>query len=287
MRRTPATLSSILVFAAAATAHADTGGAAAPSSASDSAALIADVSIGPAAGGADRPISIRFVSDRATDVTARLLVMRSDAPGVVAHRALGRVAVGSTRIVRWHAMSHLQPGRYIVRVGARDDEGRQLQRTAEAPGSASLVIAGPRGQTPSLPDGVFPVAGPFSYGDGFGAPRPGYKHQGQDMAAAQGTPVVAPESGSVVATGYQADAAGEYVVMAAGERSYMFAHCQRRSTAVATGRSIDAGARVCLVGSTGRATGPHLHFEIWLDGWRTGTASHPIDPRPQLEAWQG
>jgi murein DD-endopeptidase MepM/ murein hydrolase activator NlpD len=42
---------------------------------------------------------------------------------------------------------------------------------------------------------------------------------------------------------------------------------------------------MCLVGHTGDATGPHLHFEIWVGGWRVDAASHPIDPLADLQAW--
>ena len=62
----------------------------------------------------------------------------------------------------------------------------------------------------------FPVAGPFSYGGAdsrFGTGRKGHRHQGQDIAAAEGTPVVAPRGGTVKAVQYQAGGAGHYVVL--------------------------------------------------------------------------
>ena len=68
-------------------------------------------------------------------------------------------------------------------------------------------------------------------------------------------------------------------------RSFFFAHCQKGSFAVAAGTSVAAGQRLCLVGHSGDATGPHLHFEIWLGGWRVDKNSHFVDPLPALKAW--
>jgi murein DD-endopeptidase MepM/ murein hydrolase activator NlpD len=134
----------------------------------------------------------------------------------------------------------------------------------------------------------FPLAGPFSYGGAdarFGAPRPGHRHQGQDLSAAAGTPVVAPRGGLVRAVRYQARGAGRYVVLhGAGEdRDYVFMHL--RSVEVRQGDHVRTGQGLGEVGSTGASSGPHLHFEVWVaGGWYGG--GHPIDPLPLLRQWE-
>src|SRR2546423_750483 len=76
-----------------------------------------------------------------------------------------------------------------------------------------------RARTP-VPDadvpGVFRILGPHSYGGPdarFGAPRSGHTHQGQDVMAAEGTPLVAPRPGTVIHRAYQAHGAGYYLVI--------------------------------------------------------------------------
>jgi murein DD-endopeptidase MepM/ murein hydrolase activator NlpD len=139
---------------------------------------------------------------------------------------------------------------------------------------------------------VFPVAGPHTTwpagSDGaFGAGRVGHRHEGEDIAAAVGTPVVAPVGGTVTSVRYQAGGAGWYVVLdGADGRDYFFAHCTAGSVAVAAGTPVATGTPLCGVGMTGSATGPHLHFEIWAVGWRV-PGGFPIDPLPDLLAWGG
>jgi murein DD-endopeptidase MepM/ murein hydrolase activator NlpD len=136
---------------------------------------------------------------------------------------------------------------------------------------------------------VFPVQGPYSFGNEgarFGAGRPGHVHQGQDIVAAEGLPVVSPVNGTVYSVAYQASGAGHYVVVAGADgRHYVFMHLQTGSIVVAKGAPIAAGQRLGSVGNTGASEGPHLHFEIWVNGWWATKASAPIDPLLELQAW--
>jgi murein DD-endopeptidase MepM/ murein hydrolase activator NlpD len=130
------------------------------------------------------------------------------------------------------------------------------------------------------------VAGPHTYGDGIGAARNGHTHQGVDILAAEGVPVVAPTAGTIAYVDYQPHGAGRYVVENADDgRAYFFAHCRTNSIAVAPGARVAAGSPICGVGHTGDAEGPHLHFEIWVGGWRVDARSRFIDPLAQLRAW--
>jgi murein DD-endopeptidase MepM/ murein hydrolase activator NlpD len=61
-------------------------------------------------------------------------------------------------------------------------------------------------------------------------------------------------------------------------RDYVFMHLSAGSILVAPGQHVGAGQPIAQVGRTGRASGPHLHFEIWVGGWYDG--GEPIDPLP-------
>jgi len=151
------------------------------------------------------------------------------------------------------------------------------------------VKRAPVERAPAGPGLHFPIRGAFSWGGSdsrFGAPRSGHTHQGQDLTAAEGTPVVAPSSGTVQTVAYQATGAGHYVVLdGAGEdRDYVFMHLRSGSVVVREGQRVRRGAFLGEVGNTGRSFGAHLHFEIWVaGGWYSG--GHPIDPLPLLRSW--
>ena len=133
----------------------------------------------------------------------------------------------------------------------------------------------------------FPVRGPHTYGGpeaGFGAGRDGHTHQGHDVFAACGTPLVAAHSGVVKARGYQS-AAGNYVVIdgAGVKQDHMYAHL-RAPAKVQKGQEVTTGQPIGKVGDTGNAQGCHLHFEIWVGGgWYSG--GDPVDPLPTLQYW--
>jgi len=135
----------------------------------------------------------------------------------------------------------------------------------------------------AIPTAVFPVRGAHTYGDGFGAPRSGHTHEGQDILAACGLPIVSAVAGRVQYNAYQS-AAGNYVVVdsAGSNVDMVYMHLVKPSP-VKVGTQVAAGTALGNVGQTGDATGCHLHFEYWLGDWYGG--GHPVDPLPYLKAW--
>jgi murein DD-endopeptidase MepM/ murein hydrolase activator NlpD len=134
---------------------------------------------------------------------------------------------------------------------------------------------------------AFPILGTHEFGMGagrFGAARTGHTHQGQDVMAECGLPLVAARGGTVQYSGYQG-AAGNYVVIDGKGTSFdfMYAHLAEPSP-LRTGEPVRTGQPIGIVGDTGDATACHLHFEIWTaPGWYEGGS--PIDPLPYLEKW--
>jgi len=101
-------------------------------------------------------------------------------------------------------------------------------------------------------------------GDAFG-PRWNVFHAGVDFPAPSGTPVTAAGFGTVVSAGYDGSGWGNMVVI--GHRfglRTLYAHLA--SFAVVRGQAVGVGQRIGAVGATGRASGPHLHFELLLRG---------------------
>lgn len=298
-RVAPIALALVALAAAPAMAQ-DAGGAAAPGSTYNTGkaggvqpgAGVAPVAHLSVRSGRRPRASVRFEEPGVEWVVARAVVLRSPGNAVAARAELGKVPTG--RRVRLD-VGGLAPGSYVVRVHAHDPWDNQLRRSGRATGKATLVVKArpqpkpdPKPEPParSAPGGVFPVQGPYTLGDGVGADRGDRSHQGQDIAAAAGTPIVAPLAGTIHTTDYQAAGAGYYVVLNAVDgHAYFFAHCQKGSVAVETGESVRAGALLCRVGSSGRSSGPHLHFEQWANGWRTSKASTYVDPLPNLRAW--
>jgi murein DD-endopeptidase MepM/ murein hydrolase activator NlpD len=260
------------------------------------------------------------VSLRVNETGVASVDVQVDVEALPAHKAvivasLGWVRTGRTLTVTWPANATLTPGGYRLSVSAHDRRGATLRRGAHTSGEADLTVQVPapvRASAPVVPttptptpvteagvptvaqtvaDGaVFPVAGPHNFGgpeNVFGAPRDGYLHQGQDILAVEGTPVVAPLAGTILTTSYQEAGAGYYAVEGTAIGfDFMFAHCQASSLAVSTGQPVAAGQALCSAGQTGDATAPHLDFEMWVGGWQTA-GGRPINPLPYLEAWEG
>ena len=126
------------------------------------------------------------------------------------------------------------------------------------------VVAALRAALPVCPIRLaHPVAGPYT--DGFG-PRGNRFHTGLDYPAAVGTPVVAAASGRVTFAGWSAGGWGNLVIIAhgGGVTRTLYAHLKR--VTVRVGQQVGVGRQIGRVGSTGKSSGPHLHFEVRLRG---------------------
>jgi murein DD-endopeptidase MepM/ murein hydrolase activator NlpD len=118
---------------------------------------------------------------------------------------------------------------------------------------------------------AWPLVAPV--GDGFG-PRGNRFHAGIDLVAPQGTPVAAAASGRVVFARFAAGGWGNLVIVAHADGvKTMYAHLS--TITVHRKDLVSIGSRLGTVGSTGDATGPHLHFEVRLRG-------AAVDPRGAL-----
>lgn len=150
----------------------------------------------------------------------------------------------------------------------------------------ALLSAAPESEDPfQLADHRFPIAGAHDLGqtptNGFAGGR---NHKGQDMFARCGTRLVAARGGRVEFAGYHA-AAGNYVVIDGARTGvdYVYMH-MLRAPLVRTGQRVRTGSQLGQVGETGRATGCHLHLEMWsAPGWYSGGS--PYDPLPSLREW--
>jgi murein DD-endopeptidase MepM/ murein hydrolase activator NlpD len=226
-----------------------------------------------------RPAQVAFrIDGRGATVRVKLQIRR-------AGKLIRTIDLGDRATGRAHRVTlmgreggRLPEGTLQVRLTARDRSGRGLSASSRASATGMLGFYWHR----------FPVLGPVDYGgDGsrFGADRPGHVHQGQDLTAAEGTPVVAPRAGVVKSVAYQEGGAGHYVVLEGdGEnRSYVFMHLREGSVRVSEGDRVRTSERLADVGSTGSSSGPHLHFEIWVGPWYAG--GQAIDPLPDLRRW--
>ena len=221
-----------------------------------------------------RPARIRFTLEGRRPVGVRLHVESAADGSRVATIDLGQLDAGEhTASFAGLEAGVLPEGRYVLHLA-----GRGLRRGPTASSTAEIQFS----------HHAFPVAGTFDWGgegSGFGAKRDGHRHQGHDLAAAEGTPVVAPRGGVIEAVQYQASGAGHYVVLDGDDEDhdYVFMHLKTGSIPVEEGDRVRTGQRIGEVGNTGRSSGAHLHFEIWVGGWYAG--GDPIDPLPLLQSW--
>jgi murein DD-endopeptidase MepM/ murein hydrolase activator NlpD len=191
------------------------------------------------------------------------------------------VAANLPASIRWDGATNegrpARNGRYSFQIGPQVEAPAARKATASTALSLSFAFYGY----------AFPILGAHEFGlsaGRFGAARSGHTHQGQDVMAACGTPLVAARGGIVQYAEYEANA-GNYVVMdgKGSSNDFMYAHLAEPSP-LQVGETVRTGQPIGIVGDTGDASACHLHFEIWgAPGWYEGGS--PFDPLPDLEKW--
>ena len=156
------------------------------------------------------------------------------------------------------------------------DRLRQADPPRVLPHRPKPPAGGPRG-------GVCPVTGPVRIGQGWGAPRDGgrRRHQGIDLLAPAGTPLVAAASGRIIRLSNEDQGRGGISLWLRDRRgtAYYYAHNQHNLAYL--GQRVRAGQIIARVGSTGNAKGgpAHLHFQIHPNGGR------PVSPNAVVRRW--
>ena len=205
---------------------------------------------------------------------------RTDRPPLHADAPAGRwVVVEAGQTLESLAAAAGVPAADILEINglerADDVKAGQLlfllaRESAPAGGLAAAATLRLDGERPAL---RWPLASRVVVGSAFGA-RDGRRHEGIDLPAPTGTPVYAAADGRVAYAGNGVRGYGNMVVLRhGGDLLTVYAH--NAVLLVSQGAPVRAGDRIALVGQSGRATGPHLHFEV-----RAGQI--PQDPMPLL-----
>jgi murein DD-endopeptidase MepM/ murein hydrolase activator NlpD len=142
----------------------------------------------------------------------------------------------------------------------RADLQAEIQEQIAAASGLSTLPAGPM-SAPSAAGLIWPLDGPVSSGFGY---RWGRMHEGIDISVAEGTPIRAAKAGTVIMASYNGGY-GNYTCVDHGSGlSTCYAH--QSGFAAAAGQSVDQGQVIGYSGNTGSSTGPHLHFEVRING---------------------
>jgi murein DD-endopeptidase MepM/ murein hydrolase activator NlpD len=171
---------------------------------------------------------------------------------------------------------------------AVDEPGRSAP---DAPGR--LIRPVPAGVTSRLSAGgyVFPVYGPASFGDSFGAPRGAYVggwHHGEDIFGPANAPILAVADGTIFSVGWNQYGGWRLWLRDRLGNQFYYAHLSAYSPLAVDGREVRAGDVIGFMGTTGDAefSPPHLHFEIHPVQLLALDYDGVVAPYPFLIAWR-
>ncbi|MGA8486916.1 MAG: peptidoglycan DD-metalloendopeptidase family protein [Gaiella sp.] len=212
-------------------------------------------------GVADARRRTRAARAEAARVEAAVFSATTEQRGIVTRLVASRDALVAARSEKTTTLASIRSDRdsTLAEIDTLEQQSAALEariREAQQRSSVPAVVA-PSGS------GVlgWPVSGPVT--SGFGV-RWGRMHEGIDIAVGEGTPVRAAAAGTVIYAGWMSGYGNLVAVDHGNGLSTAYAH--NSSLAVSVGQSVAAGEIVSYSGNTGNSTGPHVHFEVRVDG---------------------
>jgi murein DD-endopeptidase MepM/ murein hydrolase activator NlpD len=201
--------------------------------------------------------------------TSRTRAGVTKATRAIAARTADQRSVRDRLVASRDALAAARSDKRDTLAGIRADRGEfvaeveSLQRESAAlAATIRSAQSGSAGSGVSASGLIWPVHGPVTSGFGW---RWGRMHEGIDIAVPSGTPVVAAASGNVITAGWLGGY-GNLVVIDHGN-GLATAYGHNSSLAVGAGQSVAQGQVIAYSGSTGHSTGPHVHFEVRVNGF--------------------
>jgi murein DD-endopeptidase MepM/ murein hydrolase activator NlpD len=229
-------------------------------------------------GGADRRLAVQAASARADEAVARRRTLglersvRGETAAVAARAAQVRRVRDELVGARGDLVATLDKTLVDLSTLSASEQAEASEIDALQASSAQLAEqirsaqAGSTTQPPSSAGLIWPVQGPITSPFGW---RWGRMHEGIDIGVGYGTPIHAAAAGTVIYCGWEEGYGNLVVIDHGGSLATAYGH--QSSIAVSCGQSVAQGQVIGYVGCTGHCTGPHLHFEVRVDG-------NPVDP---------
>jgi murein DD-endopeptidase MepM/ murein hydrolase activator NlpD len=195
----------------------------------------------------------------------------ADETRVLARKAAERIAARAELVAQQNALAAARANRAGV-LASVETNRHEAEEDVEAMAAESAKLAaqirastssgggGSTGDGSSSSGFIWPVSGVVTSGFGW---RWGRMHEGVDIAAPTGTPIRAAAGGTIIYTGYMGGYGNLTIIDHGNGLATAYAH---QSSIYVGGGAVSQGTVIGAVGSTGNSTGPHLHFEVRVNG---------------------
>lgn len=211
----------------------------------------------------DQEISLTKIVPVATVQTVEVATYKEKIPFEIAYENTKSMYKGEQTVKNKGSNGEKEVTAEIIRNNGIESSRRELESTILSAPVSQVVLVGTKQLPPLVGTGnfIYPVRGRLS--SNYGS-RWGRLHSGIDLAASRGTKIIAADGGKVIAAGYNGSLGYMVKIDHGGGKVSLYGHCSKLY--VKAGQRVFQGQHIANVGNTGRSTGPHLHFEIIVNG---------------------